>query len=89
MAGQEPREVCCKPVQPCCNRARTSVGTSPGVSLTEQMDFGSPAGKVMFSVISAMAEFERDLIRERVKLGMERARQDGKHVGRPPSMPVF
>jgi len=44
------------------------------VSFSEQMDFGSAAGKVMFSVIAAMAEFERDLIRERVKLGMARAR---------------
>ena len=58
------------------------------VSLTEQMDFGSPAGKVMFSVISAMAEFERDLIRERVKRGMDRARANGTHVGRPPTLPV-
>lgn len=52
------------------------------------MDFGSPAGKVMFSVISAMAEFERDLIRDRVKLGMEKARREGIHLGRPPTLPV-
>ncbi len=58
------------------------------VSLTEQMDFGSPAGKVMFSVISAMAEFERDLIRDRVRRGMERARANGIHVGRPLTLPV-
>lgn len=58
------------------------------VSLSEQMDFGSAAGKVMFAVISAMAEFERDLIRERVKIGMARARAEGKHVGRPRSLPV-
>lgn len=58
------------------------------VSLSEQMDFGSAAGKVMFSVIAAMAEFERDLIRERVKLGMARARGEGKHVGRPRSLPL-
>lgn len=58
------------------------------VSFSEQMDFGSAAGKVMFSVIAAMAEFERDLIRERVKLGMARARAEGKHVGRPRSLPV-
>lgn len=58
------------------------------VSHSEQMDFGSAAGKVMFAVISAMAEFERDLIRERVKLGMARARSEGKHVGRPTSVPI-
>jgi DNA invertase Pin-like site-specific DNA recombinase len=58
------------------------------VSLSEQMDFGSAAGKVMFSVIAAMAEFERDLIRERVKLGMARARLEGRRIGRPDSVPV-
>ena len=42
----------------------------------------------MFSVISAMAEFERDLIRDRVKLGMEKARREGIHLGRPPTLPV-
>lgn len=58
------------------------------VSLSEQMDFGSAAGKVMYSVIAAMAEFERDLVRERVKIGMARARSEGKHVGRPRSLPL-
>jgi len=58
------------------------------VSLSEQMDCGSAAGKVMFAVISAMAEFERDLIRERVKIGMARARSEGRHVGRPASIPT-
>ena len=58
------------------------------VSLTEQMDFGSPSGKVMFSVIAAMAEFERDLISERVKRGMATARKKGRHVGRPLSVPA-
>jgi len=58
------------------------------ISFSEQMDLGSAAGKVMFSVIAAMAELERDLIRERVKLGMARARAEGKHVGRPRSLPV-
>ncbi len=50
------------------------------------MDFGSPAGKVMFSVIAAMAEFERDLIGDRVKRGMQTAKAKGKHVGRPKSV---
>ena len=58
------------------------------VSLTEQMDFGSPAGKVMFSVISAMAEFERDLISERVRRGMKTAKARGRHLGRPASVPA-
>ena len=44
----------------------------------------SPTGRVMFAVIAAMAEFERDLIRERVQAGLRRARLQGKRLGRPP-----
>jgi hypothetical protein len=40
----------------------------------------------MFAIISAMAEFERDLIRERVKAGIGRAKQKGVRLGRPPLM---
>jgi len=38
----------------------------------------------MFAVIGAMAEFERELIRERIQAGLRRARAQGKRVGRPP-----
>lgn len=54
------------------------------ISLTEQMDTGSPAGKALFTMASAFAEFERSLISERVKAGMVRARARGKRIGRPP-----
>jgi len=57
------------------------------VSLTNAIDTTTPAGKLMFSIIGAVAEFERDLIRERVKVGMARAKRQGtrsgKAIGRP------
>ena len=53
------------------------------VSLTEGIDSSTPIGKAMFSIIGAMAELERDLIRERVQAGMKRAKEKGKAIGRP------
>jgi DNA invertase Pin-like site-specific DNA recombinase len=53
------------------------------ISYTENIDTSSPTGKVLFTIISAMAEFERDLIRERVKSGLQYARQKGIKLGRP------
>ena len=52
------------------------------ISLTEQIDTGSPMGKAIYTIISAIAEFERSLIAERVRAGMERARAEGKRIGR-------
>lgn len=54
------------------------------ISLREQLDLASPTGRVMFAVIAAMAEFERELIRERIQAGLRRARAQGKRLGRPP-----
>jgi DNA invertase Pin-like site-specific DNA recombinase len=53
------------------------------VSLTESIDTTSPIGKMVFTLLAAVAEFERDLIRERTKAGMARARAEGKRIGRP------
>ena len=53
------------------------------VSLREQVDTSTPMGKAMFTMISAMAELERDLLRERVVAGVRRAQAAGKHCGRP------
>jgi DNA invertase Pin-like site-specific DNA recombinase len=50
------------------------------------IDTTTPSGKLMFGVFSSFAEFERDLIRERIKLGVERARKEGKKLGRPSSV---
>jgi len=53
------------------------------ISYTENIDTSSPTGKVLFTIISAMAEFERSLIVERVKAGIENARAKGRRIGRP------
>lgn len=53
------------------------------VSLHEQVDTSSPNGKLMFGIFAAFAEFERSLIIERTKSGIEAARRRGKHIGRP------
>jgi len=47
------------------------------------MDTGTPHGKLFFSIAGAFAEFERELIRERINAGLARARKQGKHCGRP------
>lgn len=52
-------------------------------SLTEHLDTNSATGKLLFTVISAMAEFERNLISERTKAGMRAARDRGARGGRP------
>jgi DNA invertase Pin-like site-specific DNA recombinase len=53
------------------------------VSMTEAIDTSTPAGKMVFTMLAAVAELEKDLIRERTKLGMARARAAGKRIGRP------
>jgi DNA invertase Pin-like site-specific DNA recombinase len=53
------------------------------VSLTDNLDLSTPSGRLMFQVIAAMSEFERELIRERVRSGMKNAQAKGKAVGRP------
>ena len=47
------------------------------------VDTTTPSGKLMFSLFSAFAEFERNILRERVKSGLENARKKGKKLGRP------
>src|SRR5450432_3837517 len=53
------------------------------VSFSEQMDTSTPAGKMVFTVLGAIAELERSLIVERVKAGLRNARSKGKRIGRP------
>src|ERR1700674_1388708 len=53
------------------------------VSFSEQMDTSTPAGKMVFTVLGAVAELERSLIVERVKSGLRNARAKGKTLGRP------
>jgi DNA invertase Pin-like site-specific DNA recombinase len=56
------------------------------VSLTESIDATTPGGKLQLHLFAALAEFERSLISSRVRLGMQRARAQGKHLGRPRRM---
>jgi DNA invertase Pin-like site-specific DNA recombinase len=53
------------------------------VSLSEQVDTGTPTGKMVFTVLGAVAELERNLIAERVRAGLRHARAKGKRLGRP------
>jgi DNA invertase Pin-like site-specific DNA recombinase len=53
------------------------------VSLHEQVDTTTPMGKAMFTIIAAVAELEKDILRERVIAGVRRAQAQGKHCGRP------
>lgn len=53
------------------------------VSLTEALDTATPTGKFTFSILASVAELERDLIKERISLGIQAARAKGKRHGRP------
>lgn len=53
------------------------------VSLSEQIDTSTPTGKMVFTVLGAVAELERSLIAERVRAGLRNARAKGKRLGRP------
>lgn len=53
------------------------------LSLTEQIDTTTPGGKLIFHLVGALAEFERDLIRERTNAGLAAARARGRVGGRP------
>lgn len=54
------------------------------VSFREQLDTGGPLGRALVVIIGAIAELERNLIVERVRAGMRRARLEGRHIGRAP-----
>ena len=55
-------------------------------SLNDPIDTTSSQGRLIFNIFASLAEFERDLIRERTKTGMLAARRRGQHVGRPRSL---
>src|ERR1700676_3256178 len=56
------------------------------VSLTEALDLTTPSGRAMAGLLAVFAEFEREILRERVRAGLAHARLDGKRLGRPPSV---
>src|SRR6201993_3041031 len=53
------------------------------ISYQENIDTSSPLGQALFSIVSALAQLERDLIRERVSAGIRNARAKGRKFGRP------
>ena len=55
------------------------------ISYQENIDTSSPLGQALFTIVSAVAQLERDLIRERVSAGIRNARANGKKLGRPKS----
>jgi putative DNA-invertase from lambdoid prophage Rac len=53
------------------------------VSLTEALDLTTPAGRAMAALLAVFAEFEREILRERVRAGLAHAQQNGQRLGRP------
>jgi DNA invertase Pin-like site-specific DNA recombinase len=67
-------------------RHSTGAPTSKGgfISLGESIDTTSPTGRLLLGVLGSFAQLERERIRERVVLGIDRARRQGKRLGRQP-----
>lgn len=65
----------------------TQLGVS-FVSITEALDLTTATGRAMASLLAVFAEFEREILRERVKAGIEHARKQGKPHGRPRSATI-
>ena len=55
------------------------------VSLSEALDLTTPSGRALAGMLAVFAEFERDILRDRVKAGIAQARKEGKPHGRPPT----
>lgn len=55
-------------------------------SLTEAIDTTTPAGRMMMQMVGSFAEFERAMLRERTRIGLETARREGRIGGRPPKL---
>lgn len=55
------------------------------ISLTEALDLTTPTGRALAGLLAVFAEFERGILRERVKAGIAQARKQGKPHGRPPT----
>jgi DNA invertase Pin-like site-specific DNA recombinase len=55
------------------------------VSFSEGIDLGTPLGEAMFTMVAAISQLERDILRERIQAGIRRAKAEGKKLGRPPA----
>src|SRR3954449_11736176 len=56
------------------------------VSLGEALDLATPSGRALTGMLAVFAEFERDILRDRVKAGIAQARKEGRPHGRPPTV---
>jgi DNA invertase Pin-like site-specific DNA recombinase len=54
----------------------------------QALDTSTPSGRMLFGMLSVFSEFERAMIRDRVRAGLDRARSSGKRLGRPPMAPI-
>ncbi len=59
------------------------------ISYDNELNTSTSSGRLLFNVMGAVAEFEKDIIRERVKAGLANARSKGKHLGRPRVSPLL
>ena len=59
------------------------------ISLSEALDMTTPSGKALSGMLAVFAEFERDILRERVKAGIAPARKEGKPHGRPQTVTKY
>jgi putative DNA-invertase from lambdoid prophage Rac len=59
------------------------------VSLSEALDLTTPSGRALAGMLAVFAEFERDILRDRVKAGIAQARKDGRPHGRPPTVAKY
>jgi putative DNA-invertase from lambdoid prophage Rac len=59
------------------------------VSLSEALDLTTPSGRALAGMLSVFAEFERDILRDRVRAGIAQARKEGQPHGRPPSVTKY
>jgi DNA invertase Pin-like site-specific DNA recombinase len=59
------------------------------VSLSEALDLTTPSGRALAGMLAVFAEFERDILRDRVKAGIAQARKEGKPHGRPPTAALY
>jgi DNA invertase Pin-like site-specific DNA recombinase len=59
------------------------------VSLSEALDLTTPSGRALAGMLAIFAEFEHDILRDRVKAGIAQARKEGRPHGRPPSVTKY
>ena len=59
------------------------------VSLSEALDLTTPSGRALAGMLAVFAEFERDILRDRVKAGIDQARKEGRPHGRPPTVAKY